>query len=134
MPPEDTRAERSVTIPATVCYTGADSRRTERRDYQMPPLDWNHKDDEWKDVLKKPKNLGLRAVGTGVGALLRAAHNADHAFSAAMAGGHQTMQSFRALGTALDNLGKKCKEISDKHKKLFTEACTSLDGYRQQAV
>ena len=100
----------------------------------MPPVDWNRKDEEWKDVLKKPKNLGLRAGGTGVGALLRAAHTADHAFQTGMAGGHQTMPCFRALETSLGNLGNKCKEVSDKHKKLFTEACASLDAYRQQAV
>ena len=40
------------------------------------------------------------------------------------------MKDFRALETALDALGKRCKEISDKHKKLFTEASTCLDPYR----
>jgi hypothetical protein len=101
----------------------------------MPPRDWNHTKDEWTAMLNKPKNLGLKAGGgTGISALLGSAHTADHAFPPTLHVGQETMKHYRDLESALDALTKRCKEVSDKHKKLFTEACTLVDRIKADAT
>jgi hypothetical protein len=100
----------------------------------MPVHNWQQSWNQWKTILEKPKNLGLKAGGTGIGKLLEAARDKDNAMGTALNRGHETMKAYRELQAALNALGAQCKAISDKHKKVYTEACTFLDGVRQEAT
>jgi len=77
---------------------------------------------EWKTVLDKPKNLGLKAVGTGVSKVLTDCQTAmnEHVKNVMDKAGRDKLKaSFQAVDS-------KCDEVIKKHEKLFTEACNHL--------
>jgi hypothetical protein len=85
--------------------------------------------DEWKKVLDKPKNLGLKMVGTGVSKTLNAFQEAmnDHAKDIFDKTNRDKVQQ------SLKDVSKKCDEVIEKHQKLFTDACNYLKGVRSTA-
>ena len=86
------------------------------------------KDSDWKNVLKEPKNLGLRAVGTGVGKTLEAVRVAEEKYAARI-----TTASAKELERALDAVKAQCDAVIAKHGKLYTTACNYLKTVKQEA-
>jgi hypothetical protein len=84
---------------------------------------------EWKKVLDKPKNAGLKVVGTGISKSLRDVQDAmkGHAGDALLPRYHIEMTK------AFDALGKQCDAVINKHGKLFTEACAYLQKVKTSA-
>lgn len=78
---------------------------------------------DWKKVLDKPKNVGLKVVGTGISKALEKLDGAmrGHSKDALLPRYHiEITQAFAALN-------QQCDTVIKKHGKLFTEACTYLD-------
>lgn len=99
------------------------------------PQNWKQTYDGWKDKLNQVKNAALKAGGgTGVGKAIEDVLNADIEFQTSKSLGRDTVAEWRKLHNALDALEKKCTETSNKHKKLFTEACKYLDTVVKPAV
>jgi hypothetical protein len=88
----------------------------------MPKVDdWRAEVKAWKDILNKPKNLGLKAGGTGASEAMRKVGDAEMDYEKA-----KTPAAIHDLEKELDELKKVCDATVNKHKKLFTEACTHL--------
>jgi hypothetical protein len=102
----------------------------------MPKVDeWRKKVDDWKAVLNQPKNLALKAGGTGVSESLRKVADAEMDFDKAkdLARG-QIAAASNDLQAALTDLITTCKGVSDKHGRVFTAACKHLDAIREAAA
>lgn len=76
----------------------------------------------WKDQLAKPKNLGLRAQGTGISALLRKYEAANRAFGSqdpkTVAGAAKVLTALAELRTEADKHSKSHKNFSEASKYL----------------
>lgn len=85
------------------------------------PADWESLKNQWRTHVEKPKNLGLKTQKTGVSEALMAVKTAE--------GNYLTTKpdSVEHLLTALNQLIVKCKTAIDKHKRVYTEACTFLE-------
>jgi hypothetical protein len=92
--------------------------------------EWRKLVDDWKKVVNEPKNLGLRAGGTGISAKVLAV--ADHEGAVALAAKGRNLsiaQSYADLSGALTEAINLCGKTTEKHKKLFTSACKWLDEH-----
>jgi hypothetical protein len=87
------------------------------------------KKEDWKRVLDQPKNLGLKAGGTGVSDLMEKLKTAEDDFAR-----ETSLVNGQKVRIALSNLQKRCNEVIKKHKKLFTTACTYLEGVVTEAT
>lgn len=94
--------------------------------------EWRRWVDDWKAVLKQPKNAGLKA--TGISEAIRKVGDAEMDFAKAKEPGKAMVEGLTDLLKALDNLVNLCKKTSDKSKTVFTTACQHLDGVRAAAV
>ncbi|MBL8292004.1 MAG: hypothetical protein JNN08_09215 [Bryobacterales bacterium] len=94
--------------------------------------EWRRRVDDWKAVLKQPKNAGLKA--TGISEAIRKVGDAEMDFAKAKEPGKAIVKGLTDLLKALDDLINLCKKTSDKHKTVFTTACQHLDGVRAAAV
>ncbi len=85
----------------------------------------------WKKLLDKPKNLGLKAQGTGISKKLEAVTEAEKKF-----GDSYTPEVGAKLIAALKELARHAQVESGKHK-LFTEATkylTEMSGEAQKRI
>jgi hypothetical protein len=96
--------------------------------------EWRKRRDEWSKILKEPKNLGLRAGGTGVSETILKVGDAEMDYAKGKEPGGKFMETWNDLHQALSNLVDLCKSTSDKHKKLFTTACKYLDTVKDEAT
>lgn len=96
--------------------------------------EWKKKVDDWKAVLNQPKNLGLKAGGTGISEAVRKVAAAEMEFQKAKdpAKG-QVVPRLADLLKALDDLANLCKKTIDKNK-AFTTACKHLEDLHQAAA
>ena len=92
------------------------------------PADWQSLKDKWRQQVEKPKNLGLKAQKTGVTEALDKVKNAE--------GNYLTTKpdSVDALLAALNQVMVKSKAAIDRHKSVYTEACTFLEQVRDIAT
>ena len=92
------------------------------------PADWQSIKDKWRQQVDKPKNLGLKAQKTGVTEALERVKKAE--------GNYLTTKpdSVDELLAALNDVMVKSKTAIDKHKKIYTEACTYLEQVRDIAT
>jgi len=84
-------------------------------------VDWGSLKDKWRQHVEKPKNLGLKAQKTGVTDALVRVEAAEGRYLS------KDMHSVDALLEALRQLIVSSKAAIDKHKKVYTEACTFLE-------
>ena len=90
--------------------------------------EWRKHVEEWKKVLNEPKNLGLKAGGTGLSEKIRQVGDAEAEIALALKGRNVSVsEAYAHLSAELTQLISLCKSTSDKHKKLFTTACAFLD-------
>jgi len=92
------------------------------------PADWQSVRDKWRQQVEKPKNLGLKAQKTGITEALDRVKRAE--------GNYLTTKpdSVDELLEALNQVMVRCKTAIDKHKKIYTEACTYLEQVRDIAT
>ena len=85
--------------------------------------------EDWKRILDQPKNLGMKAGGTGISEALRKVRDASNKFET-----NKTDMNAGAVVLELDALEKKCDEVINKHHKLFTSACDYLKTVKASAA
>ena len=88
------------------------------------------KESDWKAILDKPKNVGLKAGGTGISKALR---DADAALKKFLKD-HGHTQLHKDAIKAHEVVVAQCTDVINKHKKLFTEACTHLEKVKTSAA
>ena len=92
--------------------------------------EWRKLVEDWKKILNEPKNLGLKAGGTGISERIRFVADAELEIATAKGGGNISLTAAYAdLASALNQLIDLCGKTGDKHKKLFTTACAWLDEH-----
>ena len=85
------------------------------------------KESDWKTVLDKPKNVGLKAGGgTGISELLRKCDQAEKKYKANFLG----RQGVRGHGEGLQGPGARCDTVVAKNK-AFSEACSHLKKVKE---
>ena len=94
----------------------------------MPQGDaWRKRVADWKKVLDEPKNLGLKAGGTGVSDSLRQVGGDEDLLELYKKNKPKEVPGqYKELDKALANLIKVCNDNIKKHGKLFTTACAHL--------
>ena len=92
------------------------------------PADWQSVRDKWRQQVEKPKNLGLKAQKTGITEALERVKRAEGNYLTTKA------DSVNELLEALHQVIVKSKAAIDKHKKIYTEACTYLEQVRDIAT
>ena len=95
--------------------------------------EWRKRVEDWKKILNEPKNLGLKAGGTGISEKIRQVGDREMEFEIAKRPGKNLMEGYNDLHKELGQLIDLCKSTSDKHKKLFTTACKFLDTVKDAA-
>ena len=92
------------------------------------PADLKSVRDKWRQQVDKPKNLGLKAQKTGITEALDRVKSAEEHYLAT------DPASVERLLEALNQVIVRCKTAIDKHKKIYTEACTYLELVRDIAT
>lgn len=84
-------------------------------------IDWTSLKDKWRQQVDKPKNLGLKVQKTGITDALDRVAAAEGRYLT------RDTHSVDQLLEALHQVIVSSKAAIDKHKSIYTEACTFLE-------